>query len=117
MIKPLTDGSRFLLSNRAVIPACLVSFMKSSRSAYASKRFITSVATLSSHNSRRSHGNDMFAEGQWQTIRVMLERQGWTHSQLELMREQLRQGWPLSMAKQNVSALIGHCPIRARAMA
>jgi len=59
----------------------------------------------------------MFAEGQWQMLRVMLERQGWNHSQLELMREQLRQGWPLSMAKQNVAALIGHCPIRSHAMA
>ena len=58
----------------------------------------------------------MFAEGQWLMIKAMLERQGWSQSQLELMREQLRQGWPLSMAKQNVAALIGYCPIRSRAM-
>jgi hypothetical protein len=59
----------------------------------------------------------MFAEGQWQMIKAMLERQGWSQSQLELMREQLRQGWPLSIAKQNVATLIGHCPISSRAMA
>ncbi len=59
----------------------------------------------------------MFAEGQWQMIKAMLERQGWSQSQLELMREQLLQGWPLSIAKQNVAALIGYCPIRSRAMA
>ncbi|MCE2837330.1 MAG: hypothetical protein LW834_10270 [Cyanobium sp. 49614_E6] len=47
----------------------------------------------------------MFAEGQWQMLKAMLERQGWS------------QGWPLSIAKQNVSALIGYCPIRSRAMA
>jgi hypothetical protein len=59
----------------------------------------------------------MFAEGQWQMIKAMLERQGWSQSQLELRRQQLSQGWPLSIAKQNVSALIGYCPIRSRAMA
>lgn len=117
MLKPPTGGSRFLLPAKAVLPACLVSFMKSSRSSYASKRFISSASTSPSHNSHNSRGNHMFAEGQWQMLRVMLERQGWTHSQLELIREQLRQGWPLSMAKQNVTALIGHCPIRSRAMA
>ena len=60
---------------------------------------------------------DVFAEGQWQMLKAMLERQGWSQSQLEIMREQLRQGWPLSIAKQNVAAIIGHCPISSRAMA
>ena len=117
MLRPPTGGSRFLPPAKAILPACLVSFMKSSRSTYASKRFLSSAATSSSNNNYNSRGNDMFAEGQWQMIRVMLERQGWSYSQLELMREQLRQGWPLSMAKQNVAALIGHCPIHSRAMA
>ena len=50
-------------------------------------------------------------------IKAMLERQGWSQSQLELMRQQLSQGWPLSIAKQNVAALIGYCPICSRVMA
>jgi hypothetical protein len=91
--------------------------MKSSRSAYVSQRFTSVAVSSASRNNQTSRGTDIFAEGQWQMIKAMLERQGWSQSQLELMREQLRQGWPLSIAKQNVSALIGHCPIRSRAMA
>ncbi len=60
---------------------------------------------------------DVFAEGQWQMLKAMLERQGWSQSQLEIMQEQLRQGWPLSIAKQNVAAIFGHCPISSRAIA
>ncbi|MFN9548297.1 MAG: hypothetical protein ACK6AD_14745 [Cyanobacteriota bacterium] len=57
---------------------------------------------------------EMFAEGQWQTIRVGLERQGWSASQIERLHDHLRQGWPLSMAKQNVAALSRQCPLRSR---
>jgi hypothetical protein len=56
----------------------------------------------------------MFAEGQWQSIRVALERQGWSASQIERLHDQLRQGWPLAMAKQNVAALTRRCPLRSR---
>jgi len=57
---------------------------------------------------------ELFADGQWQDIRASLERQGWNCSQIELMHDQLRQGWPLPMAKHNVATLTGHCPLRAR---
>ena len=118
MIKAYTGGSSFFIPPaKVVIPACLASFMKSSRSAYTSQRFTTVAATSTSQNNHTSRGTDMFAEGQWQMIKAMLERQGWSQSQLELMRQQLSQGWPLSIAKQNVAALIGYCPIRSRAMA
>ena len=56
---------------------------------------------------------ELFAEGQWQVIRVQLEREGWSLSQIELVHDQLRQGWPLSQARQNVMRLSGHCPLRA----
>jgi hypothetical protein len=59
-------------------------------------------------------GTVVFAEGQWQAIRVQLEREGWNPSQIDLVRDQLRQGWPLAMAKQNVARISGQCPIRAR---
>jgi len=54
----------------------------------------------------------MFAEGQWQAIRVQLERQGWHPSQIELVHDQLRQGWPLATAKLHAARLSGHCPIK-----
>ena len=57
---------------------------------------------------------ELFAEGQWQMIRAQLEQQGWNPSQIDLLHEQLRQGWPLSMAKQNVTCLSGRCPLKAR---
>ena len=57
---------------------------------------------------------EVFAEGQWQAIRAQLEREGWSHTQIEQMHDQLRQGWPLAMAKRNVSQLTGHCPLGAR---
>ena len=66
----------------------------------------------------RSHqpwgAHELFADGQWQDIRAGLERQGWNCSQIEMVHDQLRQGWPLPMAKHNVSALTGHCPLRSR---
>ena len=57
---------------------------------------------------------EVFAEGQWQSIRVSLERQGWSSSQIERVHDQLRQGWPLLVAKQNVASLTRHCPVRSR---
>jgi hypothetical protein len=56
----------------------------------------------------------VFAEGQWQSIRVALERQGWSASQIERVHDQLRQGWPLAVAKENVAALTRQCPVRSR---
>lgn len=59
--------------------------------------------------------SEVFAEGQWQTIRVQLERQGWCQSQIDLVHDQLRQGWPLATAKQHAARLSGHCPINGQA--
>jgi len=56
----------------------------------------------------------MFAEGQWQAIRVALEGQGWNGRQIELVHDQLRQGWPLALAKRNVAMLTGSCPLHSR---
>ena len=57
---------------------------------------------------------EMFAEGQWQSIRVGLEREGWYASQIERVHDQLRLGWPLLVAKQNVASLTRQCPVRSR---
>lgn len=58
-------------------------------------------------------GAEMFADGQWQAIRVLLEGEGWNPFQIERLHEQLRQGWPLAIARRNVAAITGHCPLRA----
>jgi hypothetical protein len=57
---------------------------------------------------------ELFADGQWQDIRASLECQGWNCTQIEMVHDQLRQGWPLAMARHNVAALTGHCPLRSR---
>jgi hypothetical protein len=56
----------------------------------------------------------VFAEGQWQSVRVQLEARGWNSLQIEQIHDQLRQGWPLAMAENNVAVISGHCPIKAR---
>lgn len=66
-------------------------------------------------DSRRPRGAaELFAEGQWPVIRAQLESDGWNPSQIELLHDQLRQGWPLAVAKQNVTQLSGHCPLHSR---
>ena len=57
---------------------------------------------------------EVFAEVQWQSVRVFLEARGWDALQIEQIHDQLRQGWPLELAETNVAALSGHCPLRAR---
>jgi hypothetical protein len=47
-------------------------------------------------------------------VRVQLESRGWNARQIEQIHDQLRQGWPLALAENNVSVLSGYCPIRAR---
>ncbi|MFM8258588.1 MAG: hypothetical protein ACKN83_02020 [Vulcanococcus sp.] len=59
-------------------------------------------------------GTEVFAEGQWQSVRVGLEARGWNAIQIEQIHDQLRQGWPLALAENNVAVLSGHCPIKAR---
>lgn len=61
-----------------------------------------------------AQGLELFAEGHWQAIRALLERQGWTFTQIDLVHDQLRQGWPLAVAKRQVADLTGFCPLRSR---
>ncbi|NDC34884.1 MAG: hypothetical protein EBZ51_05760 [Synechococcaceae bacterium WB9_2_112] len=81
-----------------------------------SKRFLAADEVRPSSPGRcRAWGpGELFAEGQWQVIRVQLEQQGWYPSQIELVHDQLRQGWPLTTAKRHAARLSGHCPLRAQ---
>ncbi len=88
------------------------------RSRKRSNRFLSSSEELPRSGTPRFPwgSTELFAEGQWQAIRVTLEQQGWSASQIERVHDHLRQGWPLSMAKQNVATLTRQCPLRSRAI-
>ncbi|MBM5802051.1 MAG: hypothetical protein FJ077_14765 [Cyanobacteria bacterium K_DeepCast_35m_m2_023] len=81
----------------------------------SSKRFLSAeeiaVRQVPLGRCRAWGPGDVFAEGQWQSIRVQLEAQGWNPSQIELVHDQLRQGWPLATAKRHAARLSGHCPL------
>jgi hypothetical protein len=80
-----------------------------------SRRFLPAdqLSPRRRYESQRAWGAvELFAEGQWPVIRVQLERQGWCPSQIELVHDQLRQGWPLETAKRHATRLSGHCPIK-----
>jgi hypothetical protein len=81
----------------------------------SSRRFLSTEELRSRHGLSQAWGNtELFSDGQWQVIRVVLEAQGWNHYQIELIHDQLRQGWSLAMAKQNVAMMTGQCPLRAQ---
>ena len=79
-----------------------------------SNRFLHPEQLASSQASRAWSPTEVFAEGQWQSVRVQLEARGWNAMQIEQIHDQLRQGWPLALAENNVAVISGHCPIKAR---
>lgn len=89
------------------------SFVRSA-SRHASKRFLQPQDLRSAQPVRAWTGTEVFAEGQWQSVRLGLEARGWNATQIDQIHDQLRQGWPLAMAENNVAVLTGHCPIKAR---
>jgi hypothetical protein len=79
-----------------------------------SNRFLQPKDLASPQAGRAWTGTEVFAEGQWQSVRVQLEARGWSALQIEQIHDQLRQGWPLALAENNVALLSGHCPLKAR---
>lgn len=79
-----------------------------------SNRFLQPGELNASRPNRAWSGIEVFAEGQWQSLRVRLEARGWNATQIDQIHDQLRQGWPLALAENNVAVLTGHCPLRAR---
>ena len=79
-----------------------------------SNRFLQPEQLAHLQAGRAWSGTEVFAEGQWQSVRVRLEARGWNAIQIEQIHDQLRQGWPLALAENNVAVLSGHCPIKAR---
>lgn len=86
----------------------------SHRQRKVSKRFLQPEQLGVAQGSRAWSPTEVFAEGQWQNVRVQLEARGWNALQIEQIHDQLRQGWPLALAENNVAVISGHCPIKAR---
>jgi hypothetical protein len=87
---------------------------RSARATLVSNRFLAPEQLAMRHRSRTLGASQVFADGPWQSVRVQLEARGWNALQIEQIHEQLRQGWPLPLAENNVAVLSGHCPIKAR---
>lgn len=79
-----------------------------------SRRFLAPEDGPDLRQQRLRASGALFAEGQWPAIRVQLESQGWNATQIDLVHEQLRRGWPLPMARRHVAQISGHCPLGAR---
>ena len=55
-------------------------------------------------------------EGDWQSIRSDLELRGWSSSQLELIKTELSQGWPLRIAVRHTAMRLGTCPTGSKTL-
>lgn len=85
------------------------------RTGLRSNRFLTpEECGPAQRRPRGAGGEPIFAEGHWPAIRVVLERQGWSTRQIELVHDQLLQGWPLELAKEHVGVISGQCPLHAQ---
>jgi len=80
----------------------------------SSNRFVEPAPQTPRWGSGREGSRSIFFEGGWPCIKARLEMRGWSPSQIEQIHEQLRQGWPLSMAVRHVALLMGRCPLRSR---
>jgi len=110
---PVPD--RGVMMGSLIGPIVMAATTTSSR---LSKRFITPAARLAGTLRPLESGvvgrRDSFAEGLWASIKVRLEMAGWSPSQIDLIHEQLRQGWTLPMAVRHVAMRHGACPLRSR---
>ena len=87
-----------------------------SRLRRSSNRFVEPAPQRPSCGPGSAGVRSIFFEGGWPSIKARLEMRGWSPSQIEQIHEQLRQGWPLTMAVRHVALLMGRCPLRSRPM-
>ena len=90
--------------------------MATTRNRRQSNRFVSAAQPRSGLSGGKSPFSEVFAEGGWPSIRVLLEMRGWSPTHIEQIHEQLRQGWPLTMAVRHVSTRMGSCPMRSRSL-
>ena len=81
-----------------------------------SKRFVPPAQQLTAPGVGERRRSEVFSEGCWPSIRVSLEMRGWSPTHVEFIHEQLRQGWPLSLAVRQVSIRLGTCPMRSKSL-
>ena len=90
--------------------------MATTRIRRQSNRFVSATRPRSGPSGGQSAVSEVFAEGGWPSIRVLLEMRGWSPTHIEQIHEQLRQGWPLTTAVRHVSIRMGSCPMRSRSL-
>ena len=90
--------------------------MATTRIRRQSNRFVSTTRPRSGPSGGQSAVSEVFAEGGWPSIRVLLEMRGWSPTHIEQIHEQLRQGWPLTTAVRHVSIRMGTCPMRSRSL-
>ena len=90
--------------------------MATTRPRRLSKRFVAPARELAAVTAVDQHRSEVFSEGCWPSIRASLEMRGWSPTHIELIHNQLRQGWPLSLAVRQVSMRLGSCPVRSRSL-
>ena len=88
----------------------------SMRSRRPSNRFIVSARPAGKLTGLGSVRREVFADGGWLSIRLLLEERGWSPSHVDQIHEQLRQGWPLAMAVRQVAMRMGTCPMRSKSL-
>ena len=81
-----------------------------------SKRFVEPAWGSAAAATLEAQRSEVFAEGGWPSIRVLLEMRGWSPLQIDQIHQQLRQGWPLSQAVRQVSIRMGTCPMRSKSL-
>ena len=90
--------------------------MTTTRIRRPSNRFVSAARPRSGLRRGKIPVSEVFVEGGWPSIRVLLEMRGWSPMHIEQIHEQLRQGWPLTMAVRHVSIRMGSCPMRSRSL-
>lgn len=90
--------------------------MATTRPRRLSKRFVPPAREFPAISAEDQRRSEVFSEGCWPSIRVSLEMRGWSPTHIELIHNQLRQGWPLSLAVRQVSMRLGSCPMRSRSL-
>ena len=90
--------------------------MATTRPRRLSKRFVAPARELAAVTAVVQHRSEVFSEGCWPSIRASLEMRGLSPTYIELIHNQLRQGWPLSLAVRQVSMRLGSCPVRSRSL-
>ena len=81
-----------------------------------SNRFFSPHRDLPSSIGDQQRRSEVFSEGCWPSIRALLEMRGWSPTHIELIHDQLRQGWPLSLAVRQVAIRLGTCPLRSKSL-